>query len=80
MMAIRMELREPLLCEAGCLPLPVELGAHGGESIEHTLDLARSLANRLALVTHPFGAVDRLRLARALALNLVDLLEEHAMG
>jgi hypothetical protein len=79
MVTMRMELREPLASELGCLPLSVELGARGRESLELALDLARSLAERLALVTHPVDAADRIRLARALSLNLVDLLEEHAI-
>ena len=49
-----------------------------GESIGDMLDLARSLASRLAHAAHHLGAAESIRLARALSLNVVDLLEDHS--
>ncbi|APR77552.1 Hypothetical protein A7982_02899 [Minicystis rosea] len=45
------------------------------DSPEAILDLARQLADRLARLQHHDGDDDAVRLARAMALNVVDLLE-----
>ncbi|MFT3764402.1 MAG: hypothetical protein QM820_02615 [Minicystis sp.] len=45
------------------------------ESVESALELARQLADRLARVRVSDRHTDALRLARAMALNVVDILE-----
>lgn len=75
-----MEPQEPWLNEAAGLPVTREMRACDGEPIEDALNLARSLAERLACMTRHLSAADGLRVAQALALTLVDLLEEHAAG
>lgn len=70
------ELRAAWLTQPAHAPAITEERHGSGEPIGETLHLARSIATRLAHVAEPEGAASNLRLARALALNLVDLLEE----
>lgn len=48
----------------------------GGEGVEEALDLARALAARLARARVPGDGGTSLRLAHALTLNVLDLLED----
>jgi hypothetical protein len=48
----------------------------GGDGLEEALDLARALAARIARARAPGDQAASLRLAHALALNVLDLLED----
>lgn len=54
---------------------PRSVSATDDDTLEEALALARALADRLARLRIPERDADALRLARAMALNVVDLLE-----
>ncbi len=59
-------------------PVAAEAASVELESPEAALEMARALADRLARVRTANHQVDAVRLARAMALNVVDLLESAA--
>lgn len=55
-------------------------GSAGNEALEAAQELARALAAQLAHARPPPGHGDDLRLARALTLDIVDLLADACAG
>jgi len=67
--------QRPLPLSPGLRSTGPEAGSTGIEPLERMLEMARVLADGLSRAPHDDRSADGVRLARALTLNVVDLLE-----